>query len=259
MAHTAHWVPLNVKHHGGLMWQRFTAYHFAQHITQASLAEGELRHAAASFPIGFTQTASGWQAVALLGLRDEQNLIVDSQGRWRAAYVPAALRSHPFGLHAEYPEKLCIDQHSPFVVARLDAEPFFNQHGELASFPQQVLAFLQQREAGCQRVAQQLDALANAKLLTPWQPEGYQGSAPLYQIDEPAWKALSAEQMGLFWQLGAVPLVYAQLISQRQLGVLGSLLQRPTTSPPEANASRPLSEWQEAFSSEERYQWPDPS
>lgn len=97
MAHAAHWVPLNVKHHGGLMWQRFTAYHFAQHITQASLAEAELPHAAASFPIGFTQTAQSWQAVALLGLRDEQNLIVDSQGRWRAAYVPAALHSPPSG------------------------------------------------------------------------------------------------------------------------------------------------------------------
>ncbi|RUR31472.1 multidrug transporter [Vreelandella andesensis] len=259
MANAAHWVPLNVKHHGGLMWQRFTAYHFAQHITQASLAATELRHAAACFPIGFNQTTQGWQAVALLGLRDSQNLMVDSQGRWRAAYVPAVLRSHPFGLSADTPETLCIDQHSPFVVSRLDAEPFFNQHGELASFPQHVLAFLQQRETGCQRVAQQLEALANANLLTPWLPEGYQGSAPLYQIDEPAWKALSTEQMGLFWQLDAVPLVYAQLISQQQLGVLRSLFQRPTTPPLAESPSRPLSEWQEAFSNEERYQWPDPS
>lgn len=97
MAHAAHWVPLDVKRHGGLMWQRFTAYHFAQHITQASLAEAELRHAAASFPVGFTQTASGWQAVALLGLRDEQNLIVDSQGAGARRMCPPPCEATPSG------------------------------------------------------------------------------------------------------------------------------------------------------------------
>ncbi|WP_249976822.1 SapC family protein [Vreelandella olivaria] len=260
MAHAAHWVPLNRECHGGLMWQRFTAYHFARHTSYAALADAEMRHAAACFPIAFIPALEGWQAVALLGLSDAHNLIVDSQGRWRAAYVPSALRSHPFGLHREHPGKLCIDQHSPCVVERLDAEPFFNQNGELASFPRQVLLFLQQRESGCQRVAQQLDALVNAKLLTPWHPEVYQGSTPLYQIDERAWKMLSAKQVGLFWQLGAVPLVYAQLQSQQQLGVLHAYQQRQAAPPaPSETTSSPLAEWQEALSSEERYQWPDPS
>ncbi|XQU09123.1 SapC family protein [Halomonas sp. LY9] len=256
MTHAAHWVPLSQEHHGGLMWQRFTAYHFAKTTTQVALADAELRHAAANFPIALTETNEGWQAVALLGLEDGQNLLVDDQGRWRAAYVPAALRSHPFGLHSDYPGRLCIDQHSPYVVERLDAEPFFNQHGELARFPAQVLTFLQQREQGCQRLSTRIAALAKATLLTPWQPHGYQGSTPLYQIDERAWQALSTKQVGLFWQLGAVPLVYAQLQSQQQLGRLQLYQQRKATAEPSVPPSDPLAQWQEALSSEAEYDWP---
>jgi len=256
MNHAAQWVPLSQEHHGGLMWQRFTAYHFAQTTTQIALADAELRHVAANVPIALTETAEGWQAVALLGLDDGQNLLVDDQGRWRAAYVPAALRGHPFGLHSDYPGRLCIDQHSPYVVERLDAEPFFNQHGELARFPAQVLAFLQQREQGCQRLSKRINALAKAALLTPWQPHGYQGSTPLYQIDERAWQALSAKQVGLFWQLGAVPLVYALLQSQQQLGRLQLYQQRKATTEPSVPPSDPLAQWQEALSSDAEYDWP---
>lgn len=256
MTHAAHWVPLSQEHHGGLMWQRFTAYHFAQTTSQVTLAGAELRHAAANFPIALAETAEGWQAVALLGLEDDQNLLVDDRGRWRAAYVPAALRSHPFGLHPDYPGRLCIDQHSPCVVERLDAEPFFTQHGELARFPAQVLTFLQQRQQGCRQLSKRVTALANATLLVPWQPAGYQGSTPLYQIDERAWQALSAKQVGLFWQLGAVPLVYAQLQSQQQLGRLQLYRQRKATAEPSAPSSDPLAQWQEALSSEAEYDWP---
>ena len=256
MNHAAQWVPLNPEHHGGLMWQRFTAYHFEQTTTQVALADAELRHAAANFPIALADTGAGWHAVALLGLEDGQNLLVDDQGRFRAAYVPAALRSHPFGLHPDYPGRLCIDQHSPYVVERLDAEPFFNQHGELARFPAQVLAFLQQREQGCQRLSTRISALSKSALLTPWQPHGYQGSAPLYQIDERAWQALSAKQIGLFWQLGAVPLVYALLQSQQQLGRLQLYRQRKATAEPSTHSSDPLAQWQEALSSEAEYDWP---
>lgn len=258
MAHAAQWVPLSQEHHGGLMWQRYTAYHFARHTAYVSLAEPELRFAAACFPIGLIKGSGGWQAVALLGLDGANNLIIDSEGRWRATYVPAALRSHPFGLHRDFPDTLCIDQRSPCVVERLDAEPFFNQQGGLASFPKQVLNFLQQREKGSQRVAQQLQALANAHLLTPWQPKVYQGSTPLYKIDERAWQALTTEQIGLFWQLGAVPLVYAQLQSQLQLGILSAYQRRrAAAAPPPEPTPSPLAEWQEALSSEEHYQWPD--
>lgn len=261
MTLAAHWEPLDPKHHGALMWRRFTRYHFARHTLMTPLADAELRHAAACFPMAFVNGDQGWQAVALLGLDDTHNLMVDADGRWQAAYVPSALRSHPFGLHPDAPGQLCIDTHSPCVVEALDGEPLFQQQGGLAHFPQQVLRFLTQRAQGCQRVAKALSALDQARLLTPWAPKAYQGSVTLHQVDESAWQSLTDTQLGLFWQLGAVPMVYAQLQSQHQMGRLLAYRQRRTPPAPAASpadTSSTLAQWQEALNDEEQYHWQDP-
>lgn len=50
----------------------------------------------------------------------------------------------------------------------------------------------------------------------------------LHQVNESAWQSLTDTQLGLFWQLGAVPLVYAQLQSQHQMGRLLAYRQRRT-------------------------------
>lgn len=256
------YVPLTAERHGGLMWQRFTSYRFAQYWSQAPLAEQEVAQAAACLPVAFQQHEDGWQAVALLSLTDSENLLVDSRGRWLAAYVPAALRTHPFGLNQEAPGSLAIDESSDYVVERYDAEPLFNQAGELASFPQEVLAFLHTWQRGCQALSSKIALLHQHKLLSSWHPKGYKGSVSLYRINEPVWNRLDARTIGHLWEAGVLPLVYAQLLSQAQLSNLykAQALQEEKRSTPTKEMqdhAKAVDALREAMGAPEEYLWPE--
>jgi|SRR5690554_466065 len=256
-----HYVPLTAERHGGLMWQRFTSYRFAQRWSQSPLAEQEIAQAAACLPIAFQQCEVGWQAVALLGLTDTRNLLTDQQGRWLASYVPAALRTHPFGLSKEAPGELCIDESSDCVVERYDAEPLFNQEGRLASFPREVMAFLQNWQRGCQAISGKISLLDQHKLLSSWCPKGYEGSAALYRVDEPAWNRLDAHTIGRLWKAGVIPLVYTQLLSQAQFANLHkaqALLEKqsPEERPRMQTSTKALDSLREAIDAQEEYHWP---
>ena len=71
-------------------------YAFAANAQSVPLGLGEFEAAAQFYPILFT-TGPNPIPVALLGLRDGQNLFVRRTERWRAdCYVPAYVRAFPF-------------------------------------------------------------------------------------------------------------------------------------------------------------------
>ena len=257
-----HYEPLTAERHGGLMWQRFTSYHFAQAWPIVTLAEQEVPQAAACLPIAFQRREEGWQTVALLGLTNTRNLLVDQRGNWLASYVPAALRAHPFGLSKEAPSSLGIDEGSDCVVEHYNAEPLFNQDGELASFPQEVLAFLQSWQRGCQAISGKVSLLDRHNLLSTWCPKGYEGSAALYRVNEPAWNRLDAHTIGRLWKAGVIPLVYTQLLSQAQLANLHkaqALLEKQSAEelPKMQTDTQALDSLREAMDAQEEYHWPE--
>ena len=70
---------------------------FARITHSVLLAATELPMAALDYPCVFVSTPTGLALIALLGVRDGENLMVEADGRWAEhRYVPAFIRRYPF-------------------------------------------------------------------------------------------------------------------------------------------------------------------
>jgi len=89
-------VGVNPQTHPELTLDRATGFGFAAHAQSVPVGLSELEVAAQHFPILFTSGPEP-TAVALLGLKEGQNLFVAPGGSWLAdTYVPAYVRAFPF-------------------------------------------------------------------------------------------------------------------------------------------------------------------
>ncbi|MFT7245916.1 MAG: hypothetical protein ACI82A_003287 [Candidatus Azotimanducaceae bacterium] len=107
-------VALNKSAHKDLKIKASAAdFSFATETNSVILAGVEFTEAAKEYPIVFAQAGDSMVPVALLGLRNAENLFVDAKGQWDAKYIPAFVRRYPFVL-AETAEEgqrmVCIDE-----------------------------------------------------------------------------------------------------------------------------------------------------
>jgi hypothetical protein len=134
---------------------------FARRSNSLYLAGVEFNEACKEYPIVFTRSPGGKVLpVAVLGLRENENLFVDAQDRWLARYLPAFVRRYPFVL-AEVPGQslaVCIDEAYP-GLSETEGEALFDDKGQETPYLKQTLEFLTQyqreharTEAFCQRL-----------------------------------------------------------------------------------------------------------
>jgi hypothetical protein len=157
-------VALDRDKHRQLKVRATGSFAFAGKANSLYLAGVEFNEACKEFAIVFTRVGNGRTVpVAMLGLRDRENLFVDAQGKWDASYVPAFVRRYPFVL-AELPGRaemaVCVDE----AFAGLDSEQgeaLFNAAGSDTPFLRNALDFLSRyqaeylrTEAFCQRLEQ---------------------------------------------------------------------------------------------------------
>lgn len=89
-------VSVNAQSHGQLRLDRATGYRFADTAQSVPLGLTEIEVASQHVPVLFTSGPTP-AVVALLGLREGQNLFVRADGGWvQDAYLPAYVRSFPF-------------------------------------------------------------------------------------------------------------------------------------------------------------------
>lgn len=224
------YVPVSKESHASKRWRRFESYAFAQRETFLPLVAAELPKAVTAFPIAFIQQDDVFFPVALLGLEQGKNLFVAANGQWLGAYVPSALRSHPFRLARteDHQRVLCVDQDSGLIVDGAEGEAFFDESGEPSEPVKQVLDFLQKVDANQQATAKMCEVLARHQVIKPWPitlktPEGEKTINGLSQINEQALNTLPAEAFLELRQAGALPMAYCQMLSMQHLVVLGKL------------------------------------
>lgn len=155
-------VALDREKHRQLKVRATGSFAFAGKANSLYLAGVEFSEACKEFAIVFTRVGNGRTVpVAMLGLRDSENLFVDAQGKWDASYVPAFVRRYPFVL-AELPGRaemaVCVDE----AFAGLDSEQgeaLFDAAGRDTPFLRNALDFLSRyqaeylrTEAFCQRL-----------------------------------------------------------------------------------------------------------
>lgn len=151
---------LSAEQHGGLELKSGNSFTFAKDTNAIPLNVAEFPLAARSYPIVFVGTETV-TPLAIVGLRNAQNLFIDDSGAWiEGHYVPSYVRRYPFvfvrgGDGTQY--ALCIDRASERVAEGTE-NPFFAD-GEMSELTKNALQFcttFQQQHAATEMIVKKL-------------------------------------------------------------------------------------------------------
>lgn len=207
-------------------------YGFARRTNIIPISLNEIPLAAQVYPIAFT-IDGGVRPVAVVGLRDDENLFVDHRGGWAdGAYVPAYVRRYPFILGeqdgGEY-VTLCIDHCARVLVSDGRGKALF-QGEEPTGLVKRAFEFCQSYRAMEAATAPFVEALIahdllDARVATISMPEGSEiRLAGFATIDEARLRGLSDEVFLEFRRKGWLKAIYAQLQSTLNWNALADRL-----------------------------------
>ena len=209
-------------------------FRFASSIDSVELVGGEFAQAMHSYPIVFAD-GEAVSALAVLGLRVGEDLIVEPNGQWLAGHhSPLFLRRYPFGL-LQHPDGqqlvLCIDEAAESLV-KSDARPLF-AGGRATQVIQDAVTFCGELHGQQQATGKFVRALGERGLLTrnefrfltaSGEQLGVNGFAV---IDEVRFNALP-DAVFLDWRRrGWLALAYCHLMSMGNWRRLVELANRP--------------------------------
>ncbi len=217
--------PLSVDLHGKLGANPVDKpYAFVAGTHLIPLTVTEFAPAALSYPVIFVGDTK--QPVAVMGLRQEDNLFVSAEGDFRPeAYIPAYIRRYPFVFANDEEQKrmiLCIDRGAPFITEGGET-PLFDGD-QPSAYVQQAMEFCNNFEQERLRTESFVNLLKDMDLFetresvfTPRNPDGSAGPqqkiAEYFAISEDKLKALPAEKFAELRDNGALGQIYAHLVS----------------------------------------------
>lgn len=217
--------PLSVEMHGALgvnPVEKPYAFVGASHVVPLTVTE--FAPAALSYPVVFLGDAR--MPVAIMGLRQAENLFVTPTGEFRAeAYIPAYVRRYPFVFANDAAQQrliLCIDRAAPFIVEGGQAPLFVD--GKPSDYVNQAMEFCNNFEQERLRTESFVKLLTDLDLFevkeavfTPRDENGQPGQpqklADYFAVSEEKLKALPAEKLAELRDNGALGQIYAHLVS----------------------------------------------
>jgi hypothetical protein len=217
--------PLSAEAHGALgVNPTEKPYAFAGVTNLVPLTVTEFAPAALSYPVIFAGDAK--QPVAVMGLRQGENLFVSEAGDFRPeAYIPAYVRRYPFVFANDDVEKrliLCVDRAAPFLTEGGQTPLFVD--GQPSQYTQQAMEFCNNfeqerlRTEAFVKLLTELDLFESKEaVFTPRNPDGTaaapQKLAEYFAVSEDKLKALPAEKLAELRDNGALGQIYAHLVS----------------------------------------------
>jgi hypothetical protein len=217
--------PLSVQTHGKLGVNRTDKpYRFVAQTNLVPLTVAEFITASLSYPIIFLGDAK--VPLAAMGLRQDENLFVTESGDFRVdAYIPSFVRRYPFVFANDETSQrlvLCVDRTAPFISENADV-PFFD--GEKPSaYTETAMQFCSDFETERRRTEQFVELLKDLDLFevreATYRPQNPDGSpaepvklADYFAVSNEKLNALSPEKLAELRDNGALPQIYAHLIS----------------------------------------------
>jgi hypothetical protein len=214
-------------------------YAFAAKTNAVLLASTELAEAARDYPIVFVGPQGGpFALAALVGLRNNENLLVDAAGHWDPqTYIPAFARRYPFVL-AEGDDKsvltVCVDEaYGGLNEAR--GEALFDAQGRESDYLRRVLEFLRAFHADMQRTrdfATRLHefGLLVSRVLTIEQQRGGKAERQVLEgvwvVDEEKLRGIDDARIVEIFRIGYTGWIYAHLLSLGNVRRLAARLDR---------------------------------
>lgn len=219
-------------------------YGFADSENFCPVVLEELASAVREYLIVFPNNDTALPHV-LLGVRDKENLFVDSEGRWRGTYIPAHFRRYPFVLgRAEGSQEgqenftVAIEPSAPQLSTE-QGEPLFTPEGEPSELLQRQIQFLRalqqqlQRTQAAVRELESLELFDNQQLDVQHEGQQLAKITGLRMVNEERFKALDPQSLVRLRDSGALDLVYAHLFSRSnlRLGLLAQQTRKPAEQP----------------------------
>lgn len=160
-------VPLDSQKHTKWGLKKDFGLGFTKNVNAVPINLIEFPQVCHFYPIAFSpdETAT---PVAILGLRDNENLFVDDKGNWvQNTYVPAYIRRYPF-IFSEMPNTdqltLCVDANDN-IVGEGNEMGFFDEKNKPSALAQNALEFCKSYHAAAQQTVDFGKALHESGLL----------------------------------------------------------------------------------------------
>lgn len=226
--------PLDAKKHANMGLKQNFGLGYAREVNAVPVNVIEMPQICHFYPIAFSPDNNA-TPVAILGLRDGENLFVNEAGEWeKDTYIPAYIRRYPF-IFSEMPKSdqltLCVDMKSD-IVDEKSAQKFFDKDGKPTQLAQNALEFCKSYHAAAQQTMAFSKMLADSGLLVDRQAEINVGEGKRISfsgfriIDEQKLAALSDKDFLEWRKRGWLPFLYAHLFSGAQWQRLTALLAR---------------------------------
>ncbi len=225
-------VPLSIERHGGKSVNLQRRFAFAAETNMVPVNMQEFSRVATAYPIVFTETAPA-SSIAILGLRQSQNLFVNDEGTWEGGvYVPAYLRRYPFIFSTGQEEEqlvLCIDEADELIVDGTGAEgtQAIYEGEEASEVVKKMLEFCAAFHRQSLATREFVDELEQRDLFRPGtvtisNETGEQFNLRGFRIvDETKFNALPDDAFLEYRRKGWLAAITAHLISVQNLAALG--------------------------------------
>ena len=224
-------------------------FRFAARTNALPIAGSEIVDAARDYAVVFVGGEAGpLNVAALVGLRQDENLMVDAEGRWATGtYIPAFARRYPFILAKtaeDQPLTVCVDEVYPGLSTQT-GEPLFDDQGAETPLMKRVLDFLRSFHAESEATMRFAQRLRDLGLLVPkviqidrqGQRQTLQG---LWIVDEAKLRGIDDARVVELFRAGWLGWIQAHLMSLGSLPRLVSRLdQHSTLVEPAAAAATP--------------------
>lgn len=225
---------LESSQHRTLALRKNFGLNFAKDVNAVPITMIEMPQICHFYPIAFSPDP-GATPVAILGLRDNENLFINAKGEWlEQAYIPSYIRRYPF-IFAENSQNdqltLCLDMVSEVMEDRGE-QRFFGDDGTPTALANNALEFCKSYHAAAQQTAEfgrALDAsgllvLRSAEIMAP---NGHKINFSGFRIiDEEKLANLDDATFLEFRKNGWLPFIYAHLFSGMQWQKLTYLLEK---------------------------------
>lgn len=226
-------VPLSKEKHKDTYLETGLGYDFARELSFVPALVSEFPDLISDYPIAFIEHGEKVGVVALLGLKENENLFVSTDGSWGANYTPAMLRQYPFvamvgGPENKKPGLLCIAEDHPGVNTSQKGIALFNEDGELSEFASRVQGMVSKITSDGLKSEQMCKRLKELDLLTPihavMKSEGGEERriSGIQVVNRKALNDLPAETLKEMQQSGMLELTHLHLLSLKNLRSLAT-------------------------------------
>lgn len=205
---------------------------FSRNAHAVLLLVAEFVEATREYPILFVRNGGQVMPVALLGLRESENLFVDEHGKWDARYFPAYVRRYPFTFSEAPGGQMLLSMDSSYSGLDKDGgegQRLFEQGGKESGFLRNMIAFAQGFQEDYIRTRQLCADLDKLGLFKDMNMEATLSSGGRFNmggflvVDEQKLLGLEQQDITLLFKSGVLGSVYAHLMS---LGNTNHLLNR---------------------------------